>query len=235
MKFKLSRHTVSPEMGKIILREMRRQKLDVPKITRKELRELVEICKEIEGSGLPANLVCLSLESNLGKGIFLRPSASPIKKGTVIGSYAGEASFIAQNRTDDGSYAFTPVEDMLLSKQEQQFFDKGASYSPRRLYSFKVDGFKKGNFTRYINHSEKPNLIAYTLAVPSNSYGLHPSSIEVIYFAKKTIHPGEQLLVSYEDGDKCYWGAQSQKPFVMTPKTFRVSAKGIVFNSQTDS
>jgi SET domain-containing protein len=175
--------------------------------------------------------VCRPLGRNLGKGIFLSPSAAPIKKGSVIASYAGEVSVIAQNRPDDGSYAFTPVEDMLLSKDEQKQFDKGSSYSPKRLYSFKVDGLKNGNFTRYINHSEKPNVIAYTLSVPSNAHGLSPSPIEVIYFARKTIHPGEQLLVSYEDGDKCYWGGQSVKPFAMTPKTFRLSAKGLVFSS----
>jgi hypothetical protein len=95
----------------------------------------------------------------------------------------------------------------------------------------KVDGFKKGNFTRFINHSEKPNVVAYTLAVPANPYGLVPVPIEVIYFAKKTIYPGEQLLVSYEEGEKCYWGAQAAKPFPMTPKTFRLSEKGLLFSS----
>lgn len=231
MKFKLTRQIVAPEMRKIISREMRRQKLTVPRVTRKELKELAEICREIEASGLPAYLVCLPLGSDLGKGIFLRPSAAPIKKGSVIGSYAGAVSLIVQNRPDDGSYAFTPVEDILLNKKEQELFDKASSYySPKRLYSFKVDGFKKGNFTRYINHSEKPNVVAYTLSVPSNPFGLVPSPIEVIYFAKKTIYPGEQLLVSYEEGEKCYWGAQSVKPFAMTPKTFRLSDKGIVIS-----
>jgi hypothetical protein len=32
--------------------------------------------------------------------------------------------------------------------------------------------------------------------------------------------PGEQLLISYEDGEKSYWGVAKIKPFPMTPKTF---------------
>lgn len=230
MKYKLPRHVITPEIRKILSREMRRQKMTVPKVSRKELQELANVCKDVERSGLPGYLVCRPLGRDLGKGIFLSLSAAPLKKGAVIASYAGEVSVIAQNRPDDGSYAFTPVEDMLLSKEEQKLFDRGASYSPKRLYSFKVDGLKNGNFTRYINHSEKPNVIAYTLSVPSNAHGLPSSPIEVIYFARKTIYPGEQLLVSYEDGDKCYWGAQSVKPFAMTPKTFRLSVKGLVYS-----
>jgi hypothetical protein len=92
--------------------------------------------------------------------------------------------------------------------------------SSRRLYSVDLDADKKGNFTRFINHSEKPNIEAQFVKIPSNKLGISPGSCEVIYVAKKTIHPGEQLLVCYEGDDKSYWGALKIKPFPMTPKTF---------------
>jgi hypothetical protein len=229
MKFKLSRQVIDKEILKIISREMRRQNMTVAKATRQELRQLAQISKIIERVGLPDYLVCRPLGRGLGHGIFLHPDASPIEKGSVIGSYSGAVSLIAQNGPDDGSYAFMPVEDMHLSREEQQLYDASKCYRPKRLYAFKVDGAKAGNFTRYINHSEKPNVIAYSLAVPNNPYGLVPSPVEIIYFAKKTIYPGEQLLVSYEDGgEKCYWGGA--KPFSMTPKTFRLKNNKLHFH-----
>lgn len=224
MKFKLSRQILSPELRRLVSREMRRQKQTVLKITTKELKQLAAASKDIESRGLPRNLVLKKLSGDLGHGIFLHPHAAPIERGQLIASYAGEISVLRQHAPDDGSYAFTPVERMLLTKEEQSVYDKDGSYHPKRLYLLKVDGLKKGNFTRYVNHSEKPNVIAYTMAVPPNRYGLAPGPIEIIYFARKTILPGEQLLVSYEDGDKCYWGRK--KPFPITPKTFRLSKTG---------
>jgi hypothetical protein len=230
MKFKLPRQILTLELKKIVSREMRKQKLNVPKLSRRELRELAYVCRTIEKAGLPDFFVCKPLGKNLGHGIFLHPSAAPLKKGSVIAAYSGELSLIPKYRPDDGSYAFTPVEDMRLSREEQRSYDASSSYRPNKLYCLKVDALRKGNFTRYINHSEKPNVIAYTLAVPPNRFGLAAGPIEVIYFVKKEIQPGEQLLVCYEEGEKCYWNAQSVKPFVMTPKTFRLTASGIVFS-----
>jgi|SRR5579862_224514 len=224
MKFKLPRQILSIELRKILSREMRKQKVVFPKISRKELKQLVRVSKTIEERGLPEYLVCKKLGQDLGYGIFLHPDAKPIEKGRLLASYAGEISLICQSEPDDGTYAFTPVENMELKKEEQAFFDKKHVFRSKRLYSLKVDGLKKGNFTRFINHSEAPNVIAYTLSVPSSPYGLPPSPVEIIYFAKKVIYPGEQLLVSYEDGEKCYWGTRGKKPFPMTPKTFKLTA-----------
>jgi len=225
MKFKLPRQILSKELMKIVSREMRKQKIDFPKISRSEVTQLARISKEICKRGLPKNLICKKLGQDLGYGIFLHPEAKPIEKGCLIASYAGELSLICQNEPDDGTYAFTPIEDMELSKEEQILFDPRHVFRPKRLYSLKVDGLKNGNFTRFINHSERPNVIAYTLAVPSNPYHLASSPVEIIYFAKKAIHPGEQLLVCYEDDEKSYWGANGVKPFPMTPKTFQISKK----------
>jgi hypothetical protein len=223
MKYKLPRQVISPELRKIIAREMRRQKMRVLRASKADLKEIAEILKAIEGSGLPKYLVCKKLPKDLGSGIFLHPDAEPILKGQVIAPYAGAVSLVPQNRPDEGTYAFTPVEDMHLTRKEQALFDPGASYHPGRLYAFKVDALKKGNFARFINHSEKPNVIAHLFSIPANPYGLTPASIEVVYVARKMIRPGEQLLVSYEEGEKSYWGALKVKPVPMTPQTYQLS------------
>lgn len=222
MKYNLSRQLVGPEIKKILVREIRKQKIDVPKVTKKDLKEMAQVTEAIKKSGLPKHFVCKKLPHNLGRGIFLHPRAKPILKGEVIAPYAGEIALVPQNAFEDGSYAFTPVEEMILSKDEQQFFDPKQRYHPGRLYLFLVDASKKGNFTRFINHSEKPNVIAHQCRVPSNSYDLDPMPIEVIYFAKKTIHPGDQLLVSYEGEGRSYWGASKTKPFPLLPNTFKI-------------
>ncbi len=223
MKFKLPRQVLNPAISLIISREMRKQKIKISRLRREELKELAKVSKTIEKEEIPTYLVCKKLGEGLGRGIFLHPEAEPMEKGQIIASYAGDISLIPQNRPDDGAYAFTPLMDIRLSREEQRLFDKKSPYRPRRLYSLKVDALKRGNFTRFINHSEKPNVIAHVLAVPPNPYGLTPASIEVVYIAKKNIQPGEQLLVCYEDGEKSYWSVYKIKPVPITPKTYQLS------------
>ena len=174
MRYNLPRQILSPEVRKIIIREMRKQKITVPKATKKDLKEIFQVTQEILKTGLPKYLVCKKLPHHLGRGIFLNPDAKPILKGEVIAPYSGEISLTPQNQFEDGSYAFTPVEDILLTKEEQHFFDPKRRFHPRRLYLLLVDAYKKGNFTRFINHSEKPNVIAHECAIPPNTYGLDP-------------------------------------------------------------
>ncbi len=221
MKYKLPRPVVSPTIHEILQREMRKQRLTFHPLSSKEVKGLQEIVRIIEKKGLPPYLACENLPHHLGKGIFLKPDARPLPKGHVIGSYAGETSLIRQTLPDDGSYAFTPVLDLHLTREEQQIFDHETIYRPQRLYAYKIDAIKSGNFTRYINHSEKPNVIAELVSIPNNRSGLTPALVEVVYFCKKVIHPGEQLLISYEAGEKCYWNSKV-KPFAMTPTTFQL-------------
>lgn len=224
MNFKLPRPIFPEEMSRILSREICRQRIVVMRLSTKRLKELESVCKEIEKEGLPKYLVCKKLPKKLGSGIFLHPDAKPILKGQVIASYAGEVSLVPQTDQEDGSYAFEPLDKIHLTNEEQFLFHKKCTYSSRRNYSLMIDALKKGNFTRFINHSGQPNIVAHLCKVPTNSYGLDPASIEVIYFAKKTILPKEQLLVSYEEGGKTYWGASKIKPFSMTAKTFQLTA-----------
>ncbi|MGB7977990.1 MAG: SET domain-containing protein [Chlamydiales bacterium] len=215
MKFNLKRQTISEDILKIVSRTWKKKDLDSYNLTKKNLKELSKVLNEIEQWTLPRYLVRVKLKGKLGYGIFLHPKAEPILAGQVIAPYAGEVSIVPQNETDDADYAFDPVTDFHLTKEEQAKFDPKKRYHPRRLYALKLDAAKKGNFTRFINHSDKPNVVAYLVSSRSNPY-------EIIYFAKKTIRPGEQLLVCYEDDQESYWGVLGIKPFPMTPQTFRL-------------
>lgn len=218
MKFNLKRQIISEEIVKIVLKTWTNKELDPYRLTKKNLKELDEVCQQIEKWSLPKNFVRKKLQGKLGYGIFLKPDAKPILKGSLIAPYAGEVSIVVQNEEDDADYAFDPVTDFYLTKVEQERFDPKNRYHPRRLYSLKLDAKKKGNFTRFINHSEKPNVVAYLVSTRANPF-------EIVYFAKKMIQPGEQLLVSYENGEKCYWSALGIKPFPMTPRTFKLSTQ----------
>ena len=223
MKFKIPRPVLSKELLLIIKREIKRQKIPIDRISKKNLKILAEISKEIEHTGCPKRFVCKKLPHQLGKGIFLAPTAEPILKGEVIASYGGEISVVIHNEGEGeeaGAYAFAPIESFLLNREEQIFFDKAHHYHPKRLYSLKLDACKKGNFTRFVNHSSKPNVVADTFFIPKNPYGLTPSPLEIVYVAKKKILPGEQLLISYEEGDETYWKPFHITPFPMTPQTF---------------
>jgi len=224
MKFNLPRQIISKELEPIIFREIKKQKTELVRLNKNNLKEIAQITTAIRASGIPETLVCKKLPHNLGKGIFLHPKAKPILKGQVIGPYSGEISLAAQAQDkEDGSYTFTPLENMRLKKEEQFLVNRKCYYRPNRLYLLKVDALKRGNFTRFINHSEKPNIIAHLFKIPANRYDVQASPLEIIYIAKKTIHPGEQLLICYEDEEKSYWGVSKIKPFPMTPKTFRLN------------
>ncbi len=224
MKFKLPCQVGDQNISGIISREIKKQKIGVLRASKKDLKEIAAVSEEIRKQGLPKYLVCKKLPQGLGHGIFLHPEAKPIPKGHVIAPYAGELSLDPQNsQEDDSAYVFEMIGDIHLSKKEQLLLDKHHSYHPRRLYSINLDALKKGNFTRFINHSEKPNVVAHLVRIPSNGLDLAPSPLQIIYFAKKTILPGEQLLVCYEEGEKSYWGSLKIKPVPVTPKSFQLN------------
>lgn len=231
MKFKLSRIIFDEKLLKTVSKEVRKQNIELLRATQTHLRQIAEISQAIHTQGLSQNLVYRKLPGNLGYGIFLHPQAQPILKGTIIAPYAGEVFLIPQKYTEDSLYGFEVLSHILLNKKEQSHFDSKRRYHPRRLYSLYTDALKTGNFTRFINHSEQPNVEAELFKIPSNSYGVTPSPIEVVYLAKKTIKPGEQLLVNYEGDGNSYWCGAGFKPIPMTPQTFRLNSSLKVIGS----
>ena len=220
--FKQPRQIITDKICEMIEREVVVQDIEVIKATQSVLKQIHKVSEEISSHELPKIYVRKKLPKNLGEGLFLRPDAKPIKKGSVIAPYAGEVSVVQQEASDDSEYAFEPIDEMVLTRSEQKALDPKSSFLSTRRYAIKLDAYKKGNFTRSINHSSDPNVEAELVEIGKNSYGLKPMPLEVIYFAKKTIHPGEQLLVSYEGEEDSYWEACDYEPFHMTPKTFQV-------------
>ncbi len=225
MRFKDPRQLIDGILKKSVLKKLRKNRIHVPRGAKKLLMEIVSVSKKIEEKGLPERFVLRKLKGKLGHGIFLHPDAKPILKGEVIAPYAGEVALVPQDSESDSDYIFGLITGLVLTKEEQRLFDPTRSYRPRRRYSLDLDGEKRGNFTRFINHSTKPNIEAELLQIPANSLGLETGPCEIIYVARKKILPGQQLLVCYEGKDKSYWGALKIKPFFMTPNTFQLNRK----------
>jgi hypothetical protein len=217
MKFRLKSQIIDPKIVKVIARQKRNKDLDMQILSKKHLKQLEKVTQEIGAHAVPERFVVRKLPKKIGKGVFLNPRAKKIKKGDLIAPYAGLVSIIPQSTFDDADYAFDPVLDLTLTREEQKLFDPKNKYHPKRLYAVKLDALKQGNFTRFVNHSYKPNVIAYLASTKENPY-------QIIYFAKKDILPGEQLLVSYEDGDDNYWKPLGITPFPMTARTFKINA-----------
>jgi hypothetical protein len=227
MKHQIPRPVIDSRLLGIICREIKKQDIPVYRLSKRKLVEMAETVKEIQAREIPKHLILKKLSHGLGHGIFLRADAEPILKDRVIASYGGIITVVAQNERDDnGDYAFAPLEHFCLTKEEHDLWDRKYPYHPRRQYALKLDALKKGNFTRFINHSVKPNVYADMVKIPANNLGLDPAPIEIVYLSQKTIHPGEQLLICYEAGEKSYWNASGIKPFPMTPRTFRVDREG---------
>ncbi len=141
----------------------------------------------------------------------------------MIAPYAGIVSISPQQDTDESDYIFELIGKFPLSWKEQVLFSKQLPYHSRRHYSINLDALEEGNFTRFINHSEKPNIVAHLMRTPPNELGVPPSPLQVVYSAEKKILPGEQLLVCYEDGEKSYWAPLAIKPVPVDPsQTFQL-------------
>ncbi|SRR5581483_3342069 len=230
MKFNLPHPIFTEAMRKVASREVRRQKLYVRTPSKAHLKQLAEVSKAIKKHGLPKNFVRRKLPDGLGYGIFLHPEAEPILRGQVIAPYSGKVLFVSNDAPDDSAYAFEILSGMRLTKEEQAQFDPNKTYQAKRRYALQIDALKAGNFTRYINHSEEPNIVASFFKIPSNSYGMDLVPVEIVYLANKKILPGEQLLVCYEGEDKSYWSALEIQPVAIVPQTFRLNASLKVYH-----
>lgn len=223
MKFRLQRQEINKDLLTFCFNRIKQDKIEIPRASQQIVKGMPSILEEIRKKGLPSYLSIKKLKGKLGYGIFLHPGAKPILKGEPIAPYSGKVILCPQNMENDSDYIFSLISDLRLTKEEQRKWDPTRRYHPRRLYSVDLDAEKKGNFTRFINHSKRPNIEAQFIEISPNSAGLPPVPFELIYVAKKTIHPGEQLLVCYEGDDRSYWGALNIKPFPMTPKTFQLN------------
>lgn len=219
MKFNLVRQEIDPDLLALCFEKIKFYKIPISPMGKLRSEKIAPILKQIQKNGIPDDLVVKKLKHNLGHGIFLHPHAKPIVRGRPIAFYTGIVRICPEHDGHDSNYTFSLLSDLRLTKAEQEIWDPSRRFHPRRLYSVEVDAHKKGNFTRFINHSESPNIEAHLVKT-----ALMP--VEVLYVTKKTIHPGEQLLVSYEgDGENSYWAGLGIKPMPLSPNTFILNHK----------
>jgi histone-lysine N-methyltransferase SETMAR len=103
-----------------------------------------------------------------GLGVF---SEEYIEKGQYIGEYAGKVV----DDESEGEYVFQIKEN-----------------TPSRTFTTTIDAGFYGNFTRFLNHSCEPNLIAVPIRV-------NFTIPNIGFFSVRPIHPNEELSFSYRD------------------------------------
>lgn len=222
--FRLARLKIAKQLKELSEAKIARDRILVPVASKQTVQEIAAVTREIRRREIPQRFVLKRLKGKLGYGLFLHPEAKPIARGEAIAPYSGVAFLAPQTQDHPSNYIFSLFSGWRLTKEEQQRFDPANRYHPRRFYSLDLDAEKNGNFTRFINHSDQPNIEADLIRIPTNSLGLKPGPFEMVYFAKKKIRPGEQLLICYDGDDKSYWGACGIKPFAMKPNTFVLNA-----------
>lgn len=141
--------------------------------------DYLEALDPVHGSGIPSYITIRHIDNVVGYGVYANRD---IEKGEFIGFYTG------QWRLDErcgSEYLFEAIDDSNIF----------------------IDANTCGNFTRYINHaySRKCNLEAIIYLKEQGSLHLPI----VIYYAKKKINLGQQLLINY---GKQYWNNIGFKP-----------------------
>jgi len=116
------------------------------------------------------------ISSSIGYGVFASRDLGAL---TYIGEYTGLVTRRQTKKTRFNDYVFG--------------YMTGPKESP-----FIIDAYKKGNFTRFINHSDEPNL--------NSRWVICKGVTRIILFANRLIKKDEQLTYDY---GKYYWRRRS--------------------------
>lgn len=118
------------------------------------------------------------IDDTVGYGVF---ADEDIIRGQYVAEYTGamvNEEYINEHQPFDLKYSWTVMPPIYCA-------------APKK---FVVDALNEGNFTRYINHSYDPNVLALVVYCQNEWH--------MIYVACKEIKMGQQLLVDYGKG---YW------------------------------
>ena len=164
--------------------------------------------------GTRPNLAIIRINSQVGVGVFLKPDQKAIPKGALIGLYAGFFTISAKSEARNSAYLMG-VSTEKLTKREIALITSSKPKTDGSCYQIDVDANFGGNFTRYINHSTYHGNLENRLIE-------YKRMLQVAFYAKKRINPGEQLLYSY---GMQYWKQIGIKPSLMTPTTYKLTDK----------
>lgn len=120
---------------------------------------------------------------NLGYGLY---AGSDLDEGTYIGEYVGY------------------VRPKRLWNQQSEYLYRYPTRVLDAVKPMQIDAKKQGNYTRFINHSDSPNLDTFIV--------LDRQTLRVCFQANKSIKEGEQLFLNY--GSE-YWINRERVPEIV--------------------
>ena len=139
-------------------------------------------------SGRTARVYIGKVNKSVGNGLFAKGT---IRKGSIIGEYAGVVRNQTLEKDVKNGYTFT--------------------YDPFNHFAMIVDAQKTGNYMRFANHSAK-----FANAKPRMVYDEAHKRWHVLLEATKDIKGGEQVLFNY--GHQYDWSRFGiQKPADLAP------------------
>jgi hypothetical protein len=142
---------------------------------------LAERFKKQLSQGLTAKVVVKWINTDLGYGLFADEDLAP---GAFIGEYTGLVRRLYRRRPDPNGYCF---------------------HYPTRFGSLKyfvIDALKEGNLLRFVNHSDRPNLLPFCAV----DRGL----LHTIFMTSHFVSKGKQLTIHYGDD---YWIKRQKHDF----------------------
>jgi hypothetical protein len=120
-----------------------------------------------ELSGIRQKMSVRCIDELKGRGLFADNSLAEM---TCVGEYVGVVKKRDKKKDKDNSYIFEYAIDT---------FDTG----------YVIDAQKQGNHTRFINHSDQPNLISRWLLIDNLP--------RIIFFTNRRVEKDEELTVDY--------------------------------------
>lgn len=156
----------------------------------------------METSGIPEKLALLKINEELGCGVFAKQNIEPKE---FIGIYSGLFELIQENNDQNNEYAYDVTEGILKQFLSSLNLDDDGS----GVYFLRTNALKAGNFTKYINHSNSPNVDTKLRKIDNH--------IQILLFALKPIQQGCQLFLDY--GEE-YWKKMGIKPKELNDSTY---------------
>ena len=182
---------------------------------------------EVLHHGIQQNLSLEFVEEVVGYGVFLRPDASPIRRGEVLGLYSGEYSLVDFNdvKVEESCYVFSLSEFLEIEPDIYEGYHGTLDgYDPDGDYCVICDAREVGCWTRFINHGgEQSNCVTFIASMYHPVAGRSVKDVVIVVKAERMIHPGQQLLFDY--GTE-YWEPIGDVPATMAADTYKLTANG---------